>query len=132
MGEQAPASVSIVESWQEAANRQDVEQLLTLSAPDIEVAGPRGSGFGHALLREWLARAGLQLTTLRTFARCDAVVLEQRASWHDPQTGAVTGDAVLASAFCIGGQGQVARVARFERLGDALDAAGLDLRDEIR
>ena len=132
MRQQPPTPVSIVEAWQEAANAQNAEQLLRLSAKDIEIAGPRGAGIGHTLLKEWLARAGLQLATLRTFARGDVVVLEQRAVWHDLATGAVTGETMLASAFRVDDHGQVARVARYDHLSVALDAAGLTLADEVR
>lgn len=125
-------SLRIVQEWQAAANAQDVARLLELSAPDIEVAGPRGSGYGHQLLREWLARAGLTLTTLRAFVRGSAVVLEQRGTWRSVDTGEVTGERTLASAFHVHDQHQVARFARFDSLKEALDAAGLDLSDESR
>ena len=58
-------SLRVAHAWQDAANAQDIPRLLELSAPDIEIIGPRGSGFGHQLLKEWLARAGLTLTTQR-------------------------------------------------------------------
>lgn len=125
-------SLSIVQTWQEAANAQDANRLLELSAPDIEVMGPRGSGFGHQLLRDWLARAGLTLTTLRAFVRGGAVVLEQRATWRSIETGKVTGDQTLASAFHVNDQRLVARFARFDSLEEALDAVGLDRGDESR
>ncbi len=124
-------AVSTVRAWQEAANAQDVSRLLELSAPDIEIVGPRGSGFGHQLLRDWLARAGLTLTSLRAFARGDVVVLEQRGTWRSLDTGAVTGEKTVASAFVVRDREQVARYARYERLEDALDAADLDPTDEI-
>jgi len=53
--------VAIVQAWQEAANAQDADRLVEVSDPHIEVVGPRGSGFGHQLLRDWIARAGLTL-----------------------------------------------------------------------
>lgn len=124
--------LSAVQAWQAAANAQDVNRLLELSAPDIEVAGPRGSGFGQQLLRDWLARAGLTLTTLRAFVRGNTVVLEQQGVWRAVDTGEVTGDKTLASAFQVNEQHQVARFARFDSLKEALDAAGLDLSDERR
>lgn len=131
MNHSTPTPLSIVESWQEAANAQDAARMQELSAPDIEVAGPRGSGFGRQLLTEWLERAGLTLTTSRAFVQGDVVVLEQRGVWHHPKTGATTGDKVLASAFRVNLVGQVAWFARFDQLGEALAAAGLDARDEV-
>ncbi|HEV8191353.1 MAG TPA: hypothetical protein VGP82_07685 [Ktedonobacterales bacterium] len=82
-----------------AANAQHVERLLELSDPNIEVVGPRGSRFGHQLMRDWLARAGLELETLHVFARGDTPVLEQHGIWRSQETGEVTGKKVLASFF---------------------------------
>src|SRR5207302_6078460 len=100
------------------------DQMIELSAPDVEIVGPRGAGRGHQLLRDWLGRAGLSLETLRVFARGDAVVVAQRGVWRSAETGEVTGEADLASSFRIEG-GRVARFARYDRLGVALAAAGL-------
>lgn len=42
----AASMVGIVEAWQEALNSGAIEGLVTLSHPDIEVGGPRGTGRG--------------------------------------------------------------------------------------
>lgn len=131
MDNEKSAALHVVAAWQEAVNEQDSARLVALSAPEIEVAGPRGSGFGHQLLKEWLGRAGLRLTTLRTFARGDVVVLEQQAEWRASGTGEVTGNTILAAAFRVDAQLRVARFARYDTLGEALEAAGLDETDEI-
>ncbi|HJT76825.1 MAG TPA: nuclear transport factor 2 family protein, partial [Gemmataceae bacterium] len=86
---QQPNPLAVVRAWQEAANRQDAERLVELSTPDVEVVGPRGSGHGHQLLRDWLGRAGLTLETRRAFTRGDAVVLAQHGVWRSAATGAV-------------------------------------------
>ena len=122
--------LSIVEAWQDAVNARDSARLLDLSASEIEVVGPRGSGFGHQVLQEWLGRAGLTLTTLRAFARGDLIVLEQKAIWGAADTGDSTGDTILASTFHVDSQGRVARFVRYGTLGEALAAAGLDATDE--
>src|SRR5258708_30740143 len=70
---------AIVQAWQAAANQQDIDRLLALSDANIEIVGPRGSGYGHQLLRDWIARAGLQLTTLRTFTCAQTVVPDQHS-----------------------------------------------------
>jgi ketosteroid isomerase-like protein len=121
--------VDVVLAWIAAANAGDVERLLVLSSPDIEVVGPRGSGTGQQLLREWLARAGLTLETKRVFAAGDAVVLEQSGVWRAQDTGEVTGERALASAFRVG-KWRVAWFARFDDLDAALAAAGLQRSDE--
>lgn len=125
--------LALVLEWQDAANQQDSDRLAELSTPDIEVVGPRGSGHGRQLLREWLARAGLHLTTVRAFARDDrddVVVLAQRGVWRSVETGAVTGERDLASRFRVDGQ-QVAQFARYDSLDLALAEAGLQEADEL-
>jgi limonene-1,2-epoxide hydrolase len=122
--------VAVVSAWVAAANTQDVDGLLALSDPHIEVAGPRGAGAGHELLREWMARAGLSLETRRVFARGDTVALEQRGTWRSPETGEITGERTLASVFEVDDQ-RVVRFARYDSLDAALEAAGLRASDEL-
>ena len=123
-------SLRVAHAWQDAANAQDIPRLLELSAPDIEIIGPRGSGFGHQLLKEWLARAGLTLTTQRAFERGQMAALEQSGVWRDLATGEVTGERTLASTFRVNDQRQVAAFARYDSLAEALASAGLDASDE--
>lgn len=121
--------LAVVNAWQEAANRKDVPRLLELSDPQIELVGPRGSGFGHQLLSEWAARAGLSLTTLRAFVREQTVVLAQHGVWRSAESGEVTGEADLASQFSVNG-GRVERFARYDSLDEALNRSGLGRSDE--
>ncbi|HEX9950660.1 MAG TPA: nuclear transport factor 2 family protein [Rubricoccaceae bacterium] len=119
-----PRTVDLARTWVDAANRSDGDALTALSAPDIEIVGPRGSVRGTAVLREWLRRAGLTLTTRRTFARSTAVVLEQRGVWRSPETGEVVGEADVASRF-VAESGRITVYERYDALADALAAAGL-------
>jgi SnoaL-like domain len=121
---------ALVQAWQDAANHQDYDRLVELSTPDIEVVSPRGSGHGYQLLREWLGRAGLHLTTLRAFAHDNVVVVAQRGMWRSVETGEATGERDLASRFRVNGQ-RVAQFARYDSLDVALDEAGLHYSDEI-
>src|SRR3954465_14905917 len=124
------SSRDVVDSWIDAANRQDVETLLALSDPDIESVGPRASARGHQVLRDWLARAGAALQTRRTFARGSTVVLAQRVVWRAPGSGEVVGEADVASVFLVDGE-QVVRYARHDELAVALKEAGLDEWDGV-
>ena len=116
---------AIVQAWQEAANAQDIDRLLALSDPNIEIVGPRGSGFGHQLLRDWIARAGLTLKMLRVFTQAGTVVVEQQGVWRALDTGEVTGEKALASVFQVD-NGRVVKFARYDSLSAAFEAAGFD------
>lgn len=123
-------AVAVVRAWQEAANAQDVETLLALSDAGIAVVGPRGSAHGHEVLRAWLGRAGLHLTTLRTFARGAVVVMAQRGVWRSAESGEVVGEALVASRFRVAG-GRVVEYARYDELEEALAASGMGVEDEV-
>jgi hypothetical protein len=122
-------AVGLVQRWQAAANRQDVPLLLELSDPNIEIVGPRGSGHGHDLLAEWVSRAGAQFTIQRSFARGECVVVAQQGVWRSSETGAVVGEAQVASSFRVVQQ-RIVRVARYDTLEQALHDAQLTVADE--
>ena len=127
---QSDDPVKTVRAWQDAANVQAKGRLLELSDPDIEIVGPRGSGYGHELLEAWLARAGLTLETKRVFAQGDAVVLLQHGVWRSPETSDVTGEADVASSFKVS-RGVIKRFSRHDKLGEALAQAQLTEIDEV-
>jgi len=121
--------VEVVQAWLEAANGQDIDRLITLSDPGIEIVGPRGSGHGHQLLRDWLGRAGLHLETLRVFARGNAVVVAHHGVWRSVETGDVIGEQDVASRFVVE-EDRVSQFARHDHLDEALAEAGLTVEDE--
>jgi hypothetical protein len=122
--------IAIAHAWQEAANEQQIDRLLALSDPAIELVGPRGIAQGHQVLRDWLGRAGLRLGTLRTFARDAVVVLEQRGDWRSPETGEPLGEAIVATIFKVA-ERRVTHLARHDSLDVALSSAGLSHADEV-
>ncbi len=122
--------LKIVQAWQDAANSRNFERLMELSDLNIEVSGPRGSGHGHQLVREWLIRSGLTFKTLRLFARGAVVVVEQHGVWHSAETGEPTSEADFASHFCIDG-GRVTQIARYDTLDVAHEKADLNYDDEV-
>lgn len=124
-------AVRVVSAWHDALNRADIDRLTALSTDDVEVGGPRGSGSGSDLLREWVGRAGLGLDIRRVFCRGAAVVVEEDAEWRAADTGAVTGSQTAASVFRVR-DGRVASVIRHPGLADALNAAGLGEADEVQ
>ena len=124
-------SVTMVQAWLDAVNTQNIDGLIALSDPNIEIIGPRGSGYGHQLLCDWLGRAGLRLETRRVFARGDAVVVEQHGVWRSVETGDVTGERDIASRFRVDGE-RIVQFARYDSLSEALAEAGLTFADEKR
>jgi hypothetical protein len=124
------SAVEVVQAWLDAANSQDIDRLIALSDPGIELVGPRGSGHGHQFLRDWLGRAGLHLQTLRVFARGSAVVVAQHGVWRSGEVGDVIGEQDVASRFVVDDD-RVSRFARHDALDEALAAAGLTVEDEI-
>ena len=124
------SEIFIVEAWHEALNTDDVNRLVALSHPDVEVGGPRGSGRGTQLLCEWVDRAKVRLDPWRVFHQAHTVVVEQKAEWSSADTGQVTGSQVVASVFVVRDD-QIVRVTRYPDLADALRAVNLDETYEI-
>jgi ketosteroid isomerase-like protein len=122
--------VRIVKDWHEALNSGDPDRLVELSHPDVEVGGPRGSGHGTRLLREWVDLANIRLEPRRFFHRAETVVVEEEAEWRSAETGGVTGSQTVGSVFVVR-DGRVARVMRYEDLAGALQAANIDGSHEV-
>src|SRR5438552_2665023 len=123
------ALVESVLAWHAALNSADVERVLPLSTDDVEVGGPRGSGHGADVLRDWVARAGVHLEAGRVFARGEVVVVEQSARWSSPD-GKLADPQTVASVFRVQ-NGLVSSTVRYPDLPSALEAAGLSISDEF-
>jgi hypothetical protein len=119
--------IAVLDEWHAALNASDVDRLASLSTSDIEVGGPRGSGRGADLLRDWVARAGITLEPRRVYARDGTLVVEQRAQWRSVD-GQLTPPQTVASVFRVR-DGLVAAVLRYDDVAAALQAAGLDEAD---
>jgi ketosteroid isomerase-like protein len=126
----ADPHVDVIRAWHAALNAADVDALVGLSTEDVEVGGPRGTGRGADLLRDWVARAAITLEPLRVFAREATLVVEQRATWRLAD-GQQTPPQEVASVFQLR-DGRVASVIRHLDVPSALEAAGLDVSDEVR
>ena len=122
--------VETVLAWHEALNAGDTERLISLSHPEIEVGGPRGSGKGTGLLREWVERAGIRLRPLGVFQSGSFIIVEQEAEWRSTDTGQSSAAQRVASVFVVG-DGLVGRVTRHGDLREALDVSGLDRSNEV-
>jgi ketosteroid isomerase-like protein len=125
------SEVCVVAAWHEALNDGDVEGVAELSHPDVEVGGPRGSGRGAQLLRDWVLKASIHLEPRRIFHQGATVIVEQEAVWRSPDTGETTDRQTVASIFVVL-DGLVTRVSRHPDLADALRAADLGGSRELR
>jgi SnoaL-like protein len=126
---QIERALAVVGLWHKAVNEGDVETLLAMCSPEIEIIGPRGRGKGHDTLRDWMRRAGFAAVPRRWFCGGEGnVVVEQRARWRD-RDGDVTG--VISSAFVVRG-GKIASHERFEELQTALTMYGLRDVHEVK
>ena len=123
-------ALQVVEAWHAALNTGDLERLISVSHPDVEIRGPRGSVRGREVLRGWLARANVRLEPGRRFGRGKTVVVEEAATWHNAEIGEKTAEATVATAFTIA-DGLVAGIARHDDLEGALEDAGLDAGDKV-
>ena len=123
------APMDVVLAWLAAVNEGDAIRALALSAPDVEVVGPKGTGHGKEELKDWLEKAGAIFATHRIFCSGDAVVVAQRGIWRSRETGAVIGEADVATRFKVA-DGRVAQLERYESLDDALRGAELTEANE--
>ncbi len=122
-------ALDVVRAWQAAVSGGDVDRACALSAPDIEVGGPGGTARGHQLVREWIARTGIELQPQRMFRRGELVVVEHRATWKLPDGSA--GTKTIGTVFRVTGS-LVAGVTRYDSLDQALNASAMTEADAIR
>jgi ketosteroid isomerase-like protein len=105
--------LTVVEAWAQAYSRRDLDAMLALSCPDIEVARRLRHEQGHAAVRGLLHRQsfGVEMhpRVRRMFHRGDTVVV----------------DAQLVVSY-------VARYVPYPDLDSALSDAGLGEDDEVR
>jgi hypothetical protein len=121
--------LEVVHAWLDAVNSRDYDGVMGVSDADIEIVGPRGSGYGHSLLRGWLDHARVTLESLRTFVRDNVVVIYQHGTWRSPDSDAIIGEADVASLFLVE-EGRVVRYARYDSLDEALQVGGMEYSDE--
>jgi SnoaL-like protein len=121
--------VVTVDAWHQLLNAGDIEGLLALIHPDVEVGGPRGASRGLQVFREWFGRAGVGLTPVRYFHKGAVVVAEEDGLWQAPG-GEAIGSQTVWSLFSVE-DCLITRIYRFDSLAGALRAAGMDEADEV-
>lgn len=127
MTDQRP--IDIVVAFHKHLADRDADAVVALAHDDIEVGGPRGTGTGPDLLREWVGRANVTMTPTRWFAKDDVVIVEQDAVWRD-KAGEEMGRQDVTTTFRIR-DGKIAGIYRHDNLAASITLAGLDASDEI-
>jgi hypothetical protein len=117
-------------SWHQAVNDGAADLAGAFCTSDVEVGGPRGSGYGRELLVDWVRHAGIRMRPVRWFCGPAGAVVEQDARWVDPATGELGAPVRLATAFGVT-DGRISRVLRHPDTPAALAALGLGPADEV-
>ena len=113
-------AVEVLARWHEAVNAGDVEGAVACCDPDVAVAGPRGVGLGHDLMRGWLMRSGIRLEPQEDLVETDGrFVVREVARWTTANApdGAPLAPTETWCVFTVA-DGLLASVARFETPGD--------------
>ncbi|MDQ3225831.1 MAG: nuclear transport factor 2 family protein [Chloroflexota bacterium] len=121
--------IAVVQAWHNALNVGNLDRLAPLMHEQIEFVGPRGSGRGAGLVRDWAERAGIQMKPVSWFARGGVIVVAQQARWRDQETGELGEPIDVASVFEVR-DGLIQRVARYDSLEEALATVGIDGSEE--
>lgn len=117
--------IETADIWVDKVNAQDVEGVLEVSDPNIELVGPRGAGFGHDLLVQWMEDTGVKLHTITRYANGHCVVYEQEAAWEN-QDGHV-----IVYTFMEVKDSKVLRLERFDNIDDAFSTSGLNEENKM-
>lgn len=116
---------SIAKQWTSNVNKKDIQAVLNISDPHIELAGPRGAAEGHDMLRKWIEESGIYLQTQNVYAKDNQVILTQKATWEN-QSGHVT-----IYTFMEIRNGKIYRLGRFDTLDDAFGQCQLSEEDQV-
>jgi hypothetical protein len=115
----------------EAFNAEDLEALVAVLDPNVEIQASRGLVEGHAEARAWATRKPsgelhqrLVLDALRDEGR--HVIAFGRREWLWRENGAVADRHELAIVATIGDDGRIVRWQPFDDPDEALVAAGLE------
>jgi hypothetical protein len=122
--------LQLIQAWHTALNTGDVDQLVALVDPNVEIVGPRGTVSGAQVVREWFGRANVRFTPKTYFGRGDTFVVEALGEWISPETSEVTGSQMASTVFIIHNS-LITYIARYDALDTALQNANLAQSDVI-
>ena len=126
----AEAPLAVALAWLKAVDERDADALMALSAPDIELAGPRETARGRGALGLWFNRVAMRVKIARAFSRGGRALIEHEATWLNPADGSLVGEADIASLFEVG-EGLVTHYAHDDDPDGALRRHGFAPADEV-
>jgi hypothetical protein len=121
--------IAIAAAWFQHVTDRDIDAVMALAAPEVEVGGARGAGTGRELLHEWVDRSRAAMAPRRWFARDDVVVVEYEATWRN-RAGRDMGRRVMVVTFRVAA-GRIAGIYRHDDLAASLTLNGLDAADAV-
>jgi len=130
-----PARVSspifVVQKWHEALNASQVEEMVALLHPQVEVGGPQGTTRGARSVREWLVRSKVRLLPQRWFDGGNQIVVQEIGEWRSAEGDQETTGKLVATVFRVDENGLITRIWRQEALAPALEEVCLSFEDEV-
>jgi hypothetical protein len=118
------SEIATVLAWHDALSSSDLDTLLSLSSPDVEIGDADGAAQGRIALRSWAERSDATVETGDLYERGGTVVVEEQwTSKADPSDTYTT-----ASAFRVV-RDHVTSIFRHDGLEAAFDATGLSASD---
>lgn len=125
------SALAVVKKWHNALNNAQVDAMVALVHPQVEIGGPRGTTRGAQVVREWFGRANVRLLPQRWFQQGNQVVVEELGEWLAPDRGEVTGIRLVATVFRVDEHALITRIVRHDGLAAALEDVCLLLEDEV-
>ena len=122
--------IETADIWVELSNQSNLEGLSEVTANELEVVGPKGTGvIDHKELGEWLKRANLKLVTINRYVKDQFIVLEQQGTWLNPDN-TIRGQATVFTVLKIVDK-KVNFLARYDNKQKAFEVSGLSDEDKI-
>jgi hypothetical protein len=123
-------TIETAELWVALSNQKDLVGLSELTAHELELVGPKGTGvINHQELGEWLNRANLKLSTINQYAKAQYIVLEQNGTWlNDDDT--IKGQTIVFTVFKVVDL-KVIFLARYDNKEEAFNISGLSDEEKI-
>jgi limonene-1,2-epoxide hydrolase len=127
----APSGVEATRTFIQAFNDEDLDALVAVLDPEIEIQASRGIVIGHDEVRRWATRKQtgnlhqrLVLNAIRDRGR--HVIAFARREWLWREGGHVADAQDLTIVATIGENGLITRWQPFDDRGKALQAVGLE------